>query len=353
MTNQAYTLLWISGGLILIFFIAILVTWSYGHFSMLIFRKINRKLEGMLSSFFHAEIEEEKQQVIRKLNQYMKHSSLRKDLLINCIIQKGEAFIEDHHKQLMNLYEATGIKTFLIKRLSSKRDYIRALACRQLGDLRLYSTESYICNLISSKNNNVTYNVLLALAKLGDLNNLAQLLTSNSNNIHFSFRAVIEVIAEFKGPKESKEALLKKTIESSDDYMKGVIIKAAADGQYEGLSDYYVKYLSSNNINLKIACIRALSELNNSDYEQFVIDMLESEEWEVRAAAAKGLGAVGTSHSFEPLGKMTSDKEWWVRHNAANALISIPGGNGYAQHILNGEDQYAREAIMAVIGMPD
>ncbi|OAH52827.1 MULTISPECIES: HEAT repeat domain-containing protein [Bacillaceae] len=352
MTSQAYTLLWISGSLISSFFIAIVVTWSYGYISMLIYQKINKTLEGMLSSFFHTEMEEQ-QQVIQKLNQYVRHSSLRRELLINCIIQKGEAFIEDHHKQLMNLYEATGIKTFLIKRLSSKRDYTKALACRQLGDLRVHSTEPYICNLISSKNNNVTYNVLLALAKLGDLNNLAQILISNSNNIHFSFRAVIEVIAEFKGPKESKEALFKETIESSDDYMKGILIKAATDGQYEGLDDYYVKYLSSNNMNLKIACLRALSELNNSDYEQFVIGMLESEAWEVRAAAAKGLGKFGTSHSFEPLVKMTSDKEWWVRHNAANALISIPGGKEYAQHIINGEDRYAREAVIAGMEMSD
>lgn len=347
MTNQAYILLWISGSLIFIFFIAIVVTWLYGHISMLVFQKIDKALEGLLSSYLHASGRNQ-QQAIQKINQYTKRSRLKKLRLISHIIKQGEAYIEKHHEQLMGLYEATEIKKFLIKRLSSRKDYIKALTCRQLGDLRLNSTESYIVNLIDSKNNNVIYNVLLALAKLGDLNNLTRILVSNSSNISISFRAVIEVVEEFKG---SKEDLFKGTIDSCDDYLKGILIKAAADGQYEGLSSYYIKYLSSNNMNLKIACLRALSELQNSTYEQHMIKMLEDEEWEVRAAAAKGLEKVGTSHSLEPLVKITSDSEWWVRHNAASTLVAISGGAEYARQIMDGEDQYARDAIAAAMEM--
>lgn len=347
MTNQAYVLLWISSGLIFSLFLAIVATWLYGHISKLIFQKIDQTIEGMLSSYFHAGPEEQ-HQVILKLNQFTKRSRLKRGLLISHIIQYGEQFIENHHERLMNLYEKTEIKTFLIKQLSSKRDSIKALACRQLGDLRLHSTEPYICQLMDSNNNNVMYNVLLALAKLGDLNNLAHMLVSNSGNIHISFRAVIEIVEEFKG---SREDLFKKTIESGDDYLRGILIKAAADGRYEGLSSYYVKYLSSDNTNLKIACLRALSELSNSAYEQNVIDMLDDEEWEVRAAAAKGLDKIGTSRSVEPLVKMISDKEWWVRHNAATTLVSIPGGKKHAQQILDGNDKYASEAIASAMEM--
>lgn len=345
MTNQAYILLWISGGLIFSFFIAIVGTWFYGHISMIIFRKIEKTLEDLLSSYFRAG-EGERQPFIDELNQYTKHSSIKKEQMINHIIQYGDEFIDNHHKQLLHLCEKTEIKAFLIKRLLSKKDYIKALACRQLGDLRLHSTEPQICNLINSKNNNVIYNVLLALAKLGDLKNLAQILTSNSRNINISFRAIIEVVEEFRG---SKEDLFKETIDPSDDYLRGILIKAAADGQYEGLSSYYVKYLSSDNMNLKIACLRALSGLQNPAYEQHMIDMLEAEEWEVRAAAAKGLEKIGTSQSFEPLLKIASDKEWWVRHNAASTLVAIPGGMEYAQQIIDGEDQYARDAIAAAM----
>ncbi len=352
MNNQAYILLWISGSLLSIFIIAILVAWLYGHISRLISDNINNRLGGMLSSYFHVEMEEQ-QQVILELNQYVRYSSIRKKILIDCIIQKGEDFIEDNQIQLMNLYKETGIKRFLVRRLSSKNDYTKALACRQLGDLRLYSTEPNIYNLISSKNNIVIYNALLALAKLGDINSLTKILVSNSTNIHLSFRAIIEVIVEFKGSKESKEAMMIETIELSDDYFKGILIKAAADGQYEGLRDYYVKYLSSDNVNLKIACIRALSELNNSESEQHLIKMLESTAWEVRAAAAKGLEKVGTYHSYEPLVKLKSDEEWWVRQHAANSLSSIQEGKKHTECIPNYDNRYAREADTAVMEVLD
>ena len=158
---------------------------------------------------------------------------------------RAEPFIEEHHKQLMKLYETTEIKTFLVKqKSSSKRTYTKVLACQQLGDLRLHSTEPFIFNLISSKDNIVIYNVLLALAKMGDIDNLAKALVSNPNEMRLSFRAIIEVMTVFKGSKVAKELLFKKTIESSDDYLKGILIKAATDGQFEGLSDYYIKVFS-------------------------------------------------------------------------------------------------------------
>ncbi|WP_246294503.1 HEAT repeat domain-containing protein [Paenibacillus planticolens] len=302
----------------------------------------------MLSSYFSLEKEEDQQDVARKLNAYMKHSILKNEMFMELIIQNGEPFIENNHEQLMKLYEIAGTKQFLIKRLLSKRAHVQALACRHLGDLRVHDAEMHIYKLINSKDNDVIYHVLLALAKLGDLQRLTHILNANSQNIHLSFRAVIEIIAIFKGPKDE---LFKATIESSDDYLKGILIKASADYQLEDLGEYYVRYLNSTNINLKIACIRALSELKNPAYEAYVIGMLEDAEWEVRAAAAKGLEKLGTSRSFTALGEKISDSEWWVRHNAANSLVLIPGGKEYANQIMKNKDRFAREAVMGVLAL--
>ena len=52
MTNQAYTYYGFASGLILTLFIAIVVTWSYGHFSKLYYQKITRELEDMFLSFY-------------------------------------------------------------------------------------------------------------------------------------------------------------------------------------------------------------------------------------------------------------------------------------------------------------
>ncbi len=351
MTKSAYILLSISIGLILTFITAIIITWLYSRISKTKYDKVNSVLNDMLFAYFETDNEEKQQQVILDINRYVKDSTLKKKHLIDRIIEKGDLFIKDNHEQLMVLYESTEIKNFLIDRLSAKRNYNQALACRQLGNLRLNSTETDIYNLRNSESNEVVYNVLLALSKLGDFDGLTKILVSDSKNIRLSFRSIVEIMERFNGSEACKEALFKQTIEASDDYLKTILIKAATSGRYEALVDYYKQYLKSTNMGLKIACIRALSELENTDYEQDIIAMLDAEEWEVRAAAAKGLGNFGTIKSFEPLAKMTSDSEWWVRHNAADSLIVIPGGKDYAQQLIdmNLEDRYSREAITAVM----
>lgn len=349
MTKAATLLLSISITLILIFLAAILITWLYNRISQAKYGKINSLLDDLLFAYFDTANKEEQQQVIRDINSYVKGSTLKNKQLIERILQYGDLFIADHHEQLMVLYTSTEIKRFLIKRLSSERHYNKALACRQLGDLRLVSTESHIYKLHTINSNEVLYNVLLALSKLGDYERLAQILVSDSKNIHLSFRAIIEIMEQFNGSEASKEALFKQTIEESDDYFKAILIKAAVSGHYVALSANYVKYLKSDNIGLRIACIRALSDLKNAVYERDVIGMLDAQEWEVRAAAAKGLGNFGTIQSMEPLAKMTRDPEWWVRHNAASALIAIPEGRNYAEQLAVDEDRYSREAIAAVM----
>ena len=337
MNKSALYLLFIAAGLLLIYFVLIIYVWFYRYFSELTTKKVKKRLEKLVSSFFIAankkgdflkEINE-----VQELKSYVRNSGTRKESLINIIIDYGDVFIESNHDLLMELYEVTGIKTFLIKRLTSKSLFIKSLTCRQLGALKLKNTEPYILKLSSCENNDVRYNVLLALAKLGDLKGLVYILTNNSENIHISYRAIIEIISAFNG---SKEELFEKTLKSSDNYIKGILIKAAADYKIEGLREYYIKYLKNEDKNLRIACIRALCELPNLDNEEYIINMLDDKDWEVRAAASKSLEKIGTSNSFTSLGKTIGDSQWWVRHNAACTLILLPGGKEHAFKIING-----------------
>jgi len=345
MTIQAQSLLWISIGIFSVFFISIVCSWFYGYFSDLYVKKVKGKIEDLVSSFFLAE-DEERLPIVHSLKSYVDRSARRKEFLIDQIISYETEFIDRNHDLLMNFYEETGITSFLIKRLTSKNMNKKSLACRHIGDLKLVSTEAHILQLVSCKNNDVIYNMLLALAKLGDTDGLAHILTNDSGNINISSRAIIEIISAFNG---SKEQLFKATIPFSDDYFKGILIKAAADYEIAELRDYYIEILNSDNKNLRIASIRALSELKNPANEQYMIDMLEDKDWEVRAIAAKCLEKLGTHHCFPALGKSTGDREWWVRHNAANSLISIPGGREYAAAIIDGDDPYARDAVVSVL----
>lgn len=354
MTKSALYFLIISSGLLLFYFVLIIYTWFYRYFTELKTAKVKKQLEVLLASFFLAAAKEknilQRVNAILKLKSFVKHSATRKESLINIIIDYGDDFIESNHSLLMNLYIVTGIKAFLIKRLTSRSFFLKSLACRQLGALKLKNTEAYIRKLIFCDNNDVKYNVMLALAKLGDTRGLRNILTNKSENIRLSYRAIIEIVSVYNG---SKEELFEETLELCDDYIKGILIKSAADYKIEVLREYYVKYLKSEDKNLRIACIRALCELINSVNEEAIVNMLEDKDWEVRAAAAKSLGKIGTSNCFAALEKTISDSEWWVRHNAACTLILLPGGREYASRIINGRDQYAREAVVSAIEMLD
>lgn len=350
MTKTALYLLLISSGLLIFYFVAIIYTWFSRYFGEIASSIISRRLRRILSSFIDAN---ENGKIIQRVNavqelkSFIKYSTKRKEALINIIIECGEEFIDSNHYFLMNLYQVTGIKQFLIKRLTSKSFFIKSLACRQLGELKINNSEAQIFKLISCEDNDVRYNVMLALARLGDIKRLVNILTNNTDKINMSYRAIIEIVSALNG---SKEDLIERTLKLTDDnYIKGILIKAAADYKIEGLQDYYLKYLKNDDKNIRIACIRALSVLGNSDNEDHLINMLEDKDWEVRAASAKSLEKVGTSKSFTALGKTTGDSEWWVRHNAASTLVLLPGGKKYASKIINGNDKYAREAIVSVI----
>ena len=167
MTKSELYLFVISVGLLLFFFVLIVYTWFYKFFTDLTTARVKKRLEEIVISLFNKENKEAN--AIKELNSFVKTSAVRKEALINIIIDYGDDFIKSNNDLLIIFYEVTGIKEFLIKRLTSKNIYIKSLACRQLGALRLKNTEEYILKLSSCKNNDVRYNVLLALAKLGDV----------------------------------------------------------------------------------------------------------------------------------------------------------------------------------------
>ena len=352
MDKTASYLLIISAGLLMFYFALIIYVWFFRYFSDLTTKKAKQDLEDMFSTLLSVINNKTNNfqgiKEVQEITSFVKNSGSRKESLINIIISYGDDFTKTNHQLLMKLCEVTEIKSYLIERLTSKSSFKKSLACRQLGELKLENTEKYILKLSSCKNNDVRYNVLLSLAKLGDLKRLVYILTKNHESVHLSHRAVIEIISAFNG---SKENLFHQTLPLSDDYIKGVLIKAAADYKIEGLRDYYIKYLKNDDKNLRIACIRALCDLENSNNEGYIINMLDDKEWEVRAASAKSLEEIGTCKSFTALAKTAGDTEWWVRHNAACTLILLYGGKEYASKIISGNDKYAKEAIVSAIEM--
>jgi hypothetical protein len=341
MDNNIYLILVVSLAAVLLCFLSIILLWIYQYTVKVSADKVENKVRKMLINIMSLESDERENTII-ELCEFVKKKHGRIQLLINVSLEYMDNCSVEEYKLFLELYEKSGVTHYLIKRLSSKNKFVVSMVCRYLGDLRIKGAESHLRDLVNYANDDVMYNILLSLSKLGDEEGITIILTNYANRINLSYRAIVEIISIYSG---SKMELLKRIVTSCDDYIRGVIIKAAASYRFEEMKDYYVKYIKSEDKNVRIASIRALSELGDKSQESYLSDMLFDSAWEVRAAAAKCLEKIGTSKSFSILAKAISDSEWWVRHNAASTLILLPGGREYADKVINGDDMYARDAI--------
>lgn len=89
--------------------------------------------------------------------------------------------------------------------------------------------------------------------------------------------------------------------------------------------------------------------MGDNRYVVQIIELLKDEAWEVRAIAAKVLGQLQDTKALIPLVNALSDREWYVRYNAANSLISIEGGIDLVYDVLEGEDRFAKDIVIAVL----
>lgn len=341
MEGNVYIILFISIIIVVTFFLSIITLWLYQYLQRFISIKFENEIKKTLNDLFQDSANKRKDDV-QKLRQLIKNRSKRIELLIDILSNYKEEFITEKHEIFLHIYKEVYITEFLTKKLNSKNKYDVSRACRHIGNLKITGTEAYLLSLLENEDNDIIYNVLLSLSSLGDEAGIVNILTNYSSKLNLSYRTIIEIFSYYRG---DKAVLSKKILDSCDDYIRSIIIKAAAKYKFEDMKEYYEKYIMSEDKNLRIACIRALSELGDKAYEENLIKLLFDDAWEVRAAAAKGLESIGTEESFRHLAKSLTDSEWWVRHNSAKALVSIDGGKTFAIGLMNEEDKYASDAI--------
>ena len=341
MNVNPYLILGVSVILVMVFYILIIALWFYQRRQDMINARLNAKISEMLNRALEL-AESDKKKAYNLFCQFVDGKSSRVKVLIKIIADYGDDKILEKHGFFTRLYKKSGIKKQLIKDLSSNNDFVVSAACRYVGELHITGMEENLLELVEYANGDVIYNILLSLSKLGSKDGVKVILTQYEKRLNLSNRAIVEILECYTG---SKEDLIISIIDLCNNYIRGIIIKAAASYKFSGMKEYYIKYMGSEDKNLKIACIRALSSLKDYSVEEQLIASLYDKEWEVRAAAAKELEQVGSSLSFPALEKAISDSEWWVRRNAANTLVVINGGREYAAKIIHGSDRYAKDAI--------
>lgn len=249
-------------------------------------------------------------------------------------------------EKLTKLSEDIGLVDYELEKLKSKDMHKVALACKNLGEIRSKKAIKSLIELIDVEVVEVKYNVLMALAKIGDEEAFIDAFKKLSKTIALSERSLIEIADSFEG---DKIYVYRNLMYLDDEFISSIFIKSAGNYKNTFLADEIAIFLADENKEKKIAALKALGNMGDNRYVVQIIELLKDEAWEVRAIAAKVLGQLQDTKALIPLVNALSDREWYVRYNAANSLISIEGGIDLVYDVLEGEDRFAKDIVIAVL----
>lgn len=254
------------------------------------------------------------------------------------------------------LTEELGLVKYYTKMLSDKDHHKVAEAAEKLGQFRSKRPITQLLNVLKSGNTYESYNSLLALAKIGDEEAFIEGFNHSESIEYLTHRSLIDIIDSFEG---DILKLYSKMVKSNNSYIASLFIKSASNSitydksllnneNMKNIEETLVSYLKSDNTELRISSIKFLGAMKESKYINQIAHCLKDENWEVRAIAAKTLGNFNED-TGSYLIKALTDKVWTVRYNAAYSLINSKEYEKYISMILNDEDRFAKDIIIAVL----
>lgn len=252
----------------------------------------------------------------------------------------------DFSQNLVELCEYIGVVKYEIDNLKNKNSLIKALSAKRLGEYRSKLAIKPLLNEVNVSNSDVQYNILLALAKIGEKDSFIEGFKNIDSAVILSERSLIEIVDSFEG---DKTELYKVMINSDNPFIASVFIKSAGNDKHIQLSHDISKYLSSEDKELRIAASKAIGSFSAEEYLDDMLKLLEDEEWEVRAVTARVLNNFTNEKILYPLAKSLSDRQWHVRYNAATTILKHKRGMDIISYIFRGEDKFAKDIIISAI----
>ncbi|MDI3529852.1 MAG: hypothetical protein PWQ23_1671 [Thermoanaerobacter sp.] len=304
--------------------------------------EISKFLDGLIYLLDEKDVDETD---IEKLRVLMRNK-IKRNLIEERMAYYFENFKGIVAERLTVLCEKIGLIDYEISNLNKGNMFKVSLACRYLGDYRSKKAVKPLLNLVTTHSLDLLYNVLLALAKIGDEESFVEAFKKLSNKILLSERSIIEIVDNFEG---DKLYVYKSLMYLDDDFVASIFIKSAGNYRDTSLADDIAKFLKSNNKEKKIAALKALGSMGDNRFTDEIIELLKDEEWEVRAVTAKVLGQIQDERALVPLVDALSDKQWYVRYNAAHSLININGGLEAIKTVFQKDDNFAKDIVVSVL----
>jgi HEAT repeat protein len=270
----------------------------------------------------------------------------KREIVEKRLLHYFENFTGEFLPKLIELYEYIEIIQYEIKNLKNRDNFKKALAAKRLGEFRSKKSIGTLLQENNITNRDVKYNILLALAKIGEEYSFIEAFKNIDSAVILSERSLIEIVDSFEG---DKNKIYKYMINSDDSFIASIFIKSAGNNKNISLIHEISKYLLSEDKELRIASVKAIGSIGDETYLDTMISLLEDIEWEVRAVAARALGNFTNDKILIPLAKVLSDSEWYVRFNAATSILNHGEGMTVVSYVFQGEDKFAKDIIISAI----
>lgn len=245
-------------------------------------------------------------------------------------------------RRLCTIFEREGFADYELRRLTSRRWWVRASAAKRLGSMLCHKAVPSLVVLLQDRSLEVRLTVCWALGQLGEIGTVEGMirsLSSHSRLAALSLASIIRLLGSRTVP------ILEDLLSRPDDNVRVMAINLLGEFRDRDTQALLLPYLASPNPEIKIAVCRALASLGKRGSGPHLVRLLASDSWEIRAKAAWALGKLGFEEAIPQLMGGLGDRAWWVRLNAGEALARMGKAGkralekGYKSH----HDRFARD----------
>lgn len=219
------------------------------------------------------------------------------------------------------------------------------LAVKLIGELTLPAfADDMIAVMYRCRNNPDARQLgLLALALLGDGDDIVAVCADPGFPQDLSFRGLQEIFAAYGGNKRELYERLLDT--ASDRYIHRTCIKRIGADRIGELAPRVAEYLDSSQRNLVIDAVRTLGQLAYAPAGDTLALMSCSASWEVRSVVITSLASINAESYHDIIVRGLYDSEWWVRYHAAEALVPYSDRAELLECVRLSGDRFANEIL--------
>lgn len=244
----------------------------------------------------------------------------------------------------------------------NRRRYGDLNALIMLGELRdknaISIIEEYEKKFYEELNFYFGYNIVLAYAKLGDFEGfITSYKISNIPNEVNDDGLYVYILNSYEGDREELINYQMQALKGSKINQCILAVKYFETNHYEkvwalvleklkeSIAVYSTDKSNIRVLDLAMAGIRYFLSINCKTADDYILGLVDCPIWEVRLVVLNYLTKLDKEMVEEIFLEKIKDPNWYIRHNSAKALVKIGTNMEKLNRILNGDDQYAKEAL--------